>query len=161
MNDHLPSSDSSENSPAENPSAENPPTENPAPGPPPGEHPAPAGNPPPAGMSANSWASLLHFSQLGGYLLPGLGFAAPIVIWLIQKDRFPALDAHGKMVTNWLISALIYSVAIGIVGTATCGLGYGLYVPLGLLTLIFPVVGGIKAGDGEVWKYPLTFDFVK
>ena len=33
------------------------------------------------------------------------------------------------------------------------------YVFLGLLCLIFPIIGAIKANDGEVWPYPLSIRF--
>ncbi|RZK21231.1 MAG: DUF4870 domain-containing protein, partial [Hymenobacter sp.] len=30
---------------------------------------------------------------------------------------------------------------------------------LGLLALIFPIIGAIKANEGVLWNYPLTFRF--
>ena len=104
---------------------------------------------------------LMHFSQFAGYLVPGLGFAAPVVIWQVYKERFPELDAHGKMVTNWLISLLIYSLAAGAIMVITCGIGAVLFLPIAAVSIIFPVLGGIKAGEGAVWKYPLTIPFIK
>ena len=50
----------------------------------------------------------LHLSQLLNLLIPFGGVIAPIVLWQMKKDEMPALDAHGKMVVNWFISALIY-----------------------------------------------------
>jgi hypothetical protein len=32
---------------------------------------------------------------------------APIIIWQLKKNEFPELDAHGKVVVNWIISVLI------------------------------------------------------
>ncbi|MGA2060305.1 MAG: DUF4870 domain-containing protein [Thermoguttaceae bacterium] len=29
------------------------------------------------------------------------------------------------------------------------------------LCIIFPIVGGIKAKNGELWKYPLSIQFFK
>lgn len=103
----------------------------------------------------------LHFSQLLGLLVPGLGFAAPIVIWQLQKTKFPELDAHGKMVTNWILSVLIYTVAASVAGAITCGVGMILLVPVALLAIIFPILGGIKASEGTFWNYPLTITFIK
>ena len=31
----------------------------------------------------------------------------------------------------------------------------------GIANLVFAIVGGIKANNGEVWKYPLSFSFLK
>lgn len=103
----------------------------------------------------------LHLSQLAGFVIPAVGYAAPIVIWQTQKEKFPELDAHGKMVTNWIISSLIYSVVIAVISVATCGFGVVLAIPLALIMLIFPILGGIKAGEGVLWKYPMTIAFLK
>lgn len=103
----------------------------------------------------------LHLSQLTNLIVPGLGFVAPIVIWQIKKDEFPELDSHGKMVTNWLISLVIYILAASVAAFATCGLGVILYLPVALVAIAFPIVGGIKANNGILWKYPLTITFIK
>ena len=31
---------------------------------------------------------------------------------------------------------------------------------LGLLAVVFPIVGGLKASSGEAWKYPLSISFL-
>lgn len=111
--------------------------------------------------NARQWGMFLHLSQLTNLIVPGLGFVAPIVIWQIKKDEFPELDSHGKMVTNWLISLVIYILAASVAAFATCGLGVILYLPVALVAIAFPIVGGIKANNGILWKYPLTITFIK
>ncbi len=103
----------------------------------------------------------LHLSQLTNLILPGLGIAAPILIWQIQKAQFPELDRHGKMVTNWLISLLIYVVAAFVASFATCGIGTVLFIPIAIVAIVFPILGGIKANNGVFWNYPLTIPFIK
>lgn len=134
--------------------------------PPPLEH----ANPPPppvsnggflSNLNSNQWAMFLHLSQLTNLILPGLGIAAPILIWQIQKAQFPELDRHGKMVTNWLISLLIYVVAAFVASFATCGIGTVLFVPIAIVAIVFPILGGIKANNGVVWPYPLTISLIK
>lgn len=102
----------------------------------------------------------LHLSQLLGYIMPGLGFAGPLVIWLVLKDRLPELDAHGRMVTNWMISLLIYSLVAFVIAVVTCGFGALLFVPLVLLGIIFPIIGAVRANEGVLWKYPVTIPFL-
>jgi len=109
-------------------------------------------------MDFKQWAMFLHLSQLAGVIVPGLGWAAPIVIWQIKKDQFPELDAHGKMVTNWIISLLIYCLAAGVLTPITCGL---LFLPIMVVAIVFPILGGLKARDGILWKYPLSITFLK
>jgi uncharacterized protein len=108
---------------------------------------------------ARQWAMFLHLSTLGGFVAPGVGFVAPIVIWQIKKTDYPELDPHGKNVANWLISSVIY----GIICTLLLAVfvGFFLLLILGALGIIFPIVAAIKANNGEVWKYPLSISFFK
>jgi len=101
----------------------------------------------------------LHLSQLLNIVLPPAGIIVPIILWQIKKDEMPALDAHGKMVVNWLISSLIYFVASLILTIVLIGI-LGL-VAFGIMSLVFPIIGGIKANNGEFWEYPLTIKFLK
>ena len=101
----------------------------------------------------------VHLSQLANLIIPFSGFIIPVVLWQTQKEKMPALDAHGKMVVNWIISSLIYWVVSGVLSIVLIGF-------LGILALIvmgivFPIVGGIKANNGEFWEYPLTIKFLK
>jgi Uncharacterized protein conserved in bacteria len=111
-------------------------------------------------------AMFLHLSQLANVLLFPLGIVAPIIIWQTQKEKMPALDAHGKMVVNFMISMTIYLVIGSILTFILMFLVIGfLLIPvlavLGLLGIIFPIIGGVKANNGELWEYPLTIKFLK
>ena len=105
-------------------------------------------------------AMFLHLSQLLGLILPFVGgIIAPILIWQLKKDEMPALDAHGKMVVNWIISSLIYWVVSGILAVVLIGfLGM---IALFIMGIVFPIIGGIKANNGELFEYPLTIKFLK
>jgi len=102
---------------------------------------------------------LLHFSVFLGYIIPFAGLIAPILIWQLKKGEMPELDAHGKMVVNFIISMIIYSlisfvltfVLIGILG----------YIAVFFMGIVFPIIGGIKANSGELWKYPLVISIIK
>ena len=110
-------------------------------------------------MTSRNWAMLLHLSVLLAGPVPVLGLIAPIVIWQIKKEEFPELDAHGKEVLNFIISMLIYSVVAGILVFAIIGIF--LLIALGLIAIIFPIIGGIKANNGELWHYPLILRLIK
>ena len=101
----------------------------------------------------------LHLAQLLNMILPPAGIVVPIVLWQIKKNEMPALDAHGKMVTNWLISSFIYfavSLVLTLVLVGILGL-----VAVGIMSIVFPIIGAIKANNGEFWEYPLTIKFLK
>jgi uncharacterized Tic20 family protein len=101
----------------------------------------------------------LHLSQLASLIVPVAGIVLPVIIWQTQKEKMPALDAHGKMVVNWMLSELIYGIVSVIL----------MFVLVGILTMlavvvmgvVFPIIGAIKANNGEFWEYPLTIKFLK
>lgn len=111
----------------------------------------------PTDQDARQWATFLHLSLLAGLLVPGLGFILPVVLWQVKKDELPGIDAHGKVVVNWMISALIYGAVSGVL----CFLlvGFPLLGLLGLLSLVFPIIGALKANDGILWSYSLSIRF--
>lgn len=101
---------------------------------------------------------LLHLSQLAGFIIPFAGLIAPILIWQLKKAEMPELDVHGKIIANWLISGLIYTVISGILVFLV--IGFFLLAVLGILAVVFPIIGALKANEGRAWKYPLSISFI-
>ena len=101
----------------------------------------------------------LHLSQLINIILPPGGIVVPIVIWQIKKDEMPALDAHGKMAVNWLISSFIYMIISFVLMLVL--VGFLTFIAVAVMSVVFPIIAGIKANNGEFWNYPLTIKFLK
>ncbi len=110
-------------------------------------------------QSTKTWAMLLHLSVLAGFVVPLGGLVAPILIWQLKKSEMPEIDAHGKMVLNFLISMLIYSLVAFLLTFVV--IGVFLFFALVAVGVIFPIIGGIKANNGELWQYPLILELVK
>jgi uncharacterized Tic20 family protein len=105
------------------------------------------------------WAMFLHLSLLAVFIIPLAGLVAPVLIWQLKKSQLPDIDVHGKIVMNWLISSLIYGV-IGFLLKFVL-IGFPLLLALGVVAVVFPIIGGVKANNGEVWRYPLSMRFLK
>lgn len=101
----------------------------------------------------------LHLSQLASLIVPVAGIVLPIVLWQTQKDKIPALDAHGKMVTNWMISCFIYA-AVSVILMFVL-VGFLTILAVAVMGIVFPIIGAVKANNGELWEYPLTIKFLK
>lgn len=101
----------------------------------------------------------IHLSQLANVILFPVGIILPIVLWQTQKDKMPGIDAHGKMVVNWAISSFIYIVASIVLMLVLVGIVTLLAVAV--MGIVFPIIGAIKANNGELWEYPLTIKFIK
>lgn len=112
------------------------------------------------GISAddNMWGMLIHLSQFCGYLLPFAGLVVPIILWVIKKDESAVLDRHGRIVINWIITECILSVVFGFLSMVLIGIP--LLIALGAVSIIFPIIGAVKANGGEVWTYPCSFRFL-
>ena len=102
---------------------------------------------------------IMHLSQLVNVLFFPIGIVAPIVLWQTQKEKMPALDAHGKMVTNFMISMTIYMVVSIILMFVL--IGFLTILAAAIMGIVFPIIGGIKANKGELWSYPMTIKFLK
>ncbi len=101
-----------------------------------------------------TWALAMHLSLLAGFVVPLAGLIAPIVIYLLKKDALPGLVDHGHVVFNWIVSVVVYGL-IGVLLTVVV-IGIPILLALGLVSLIFPIIGAVKASDGVVWRYPLS-----
>ncbi len=129
---------------------------------------APTGSPPIAiaesaaptqawGMDVQTFCALLHLSQFAGIIIPALGWILPLVMWLSCRHRHSDIDNHGRVVVNWLISELIYVIVCVVLCFVLIGIP--LLIALLLIGLIFPIIGAVRAGRGEVWNYPLAIPF--
>lgn len=102
----------------------------------------------------NQWAMFIHFSILAGWIVPIGGLIVPIILWQMKKDELPGIVPHAEVVLNWIVSSLVYALICFVLMIVVIGI-FG-FMALGLATIIFAIVGGIKANDGELWEYPGT-----
>lgn len=108
------------------------------------------------GMSLNTYLILMHLSQFAGFIVPGLGFVAPIVMWVVNKEN-PEVDKHGKNIANFMISMIIYAIASAILILLIIGIP--MLIAIAIIELVFIIIAAVKAANGEYWKYPLSIPF--
>ena len=110
-------------------------------------------------MQERQWALICHLSALSGYVIPFGNLIAPIIIWSMKKDEYPMVDAHGKAVINFQISMTIWMIISGVLILLLIGIP--LLILLAILQVVFIIIGAIKADSGELYKYPLSIQFIK
>lgn len=128
------------------------------------------------GQQEKGWATGCHLAGLA--ILTGIPMAniiAPLIVWLIKKNEYEFVDLQGKEALNFQISMSIYAgivfllFMLGIIGAPGSGpfsgyVGFSL-VPLvfiiGLVDIIFAIIAGIKASNGDMYRYPLTIRLIK
>ncbi|MFC0002718.1 DUF4870 domain-containing protein [Micromonospora siamensis] len=147
--------------------------------PPPGGHPPPGvGYPtggaygPPVGYANGedkTWALVAHWGGAAAtFFTAWLGFLPPLIAMMGRGAQSPTVRAHAVEALNFQLTWLGASVALSIVlccGTVvTLGLGSVLFVLLGgpwLVGVIFGVIAGVKAGEGQLYRYPMSIRLVK
>ena len=114
--------------------------------------------PRPWGMELNAFCMLLHLSQFAGFVVPFAGWVLPIVMWATCKDEAVEVDVHGRIVINWMISSLIYALVSAVLILLVVGIFF--LMALFVCSIIFTIIGAVRANSGEAWKYPLSIHFL-
>lgn len=112
----------------------------------------PGGQPPLRPDEEKTWGILAH---AGGFLL---GFLAPLIVWLIYRDRSQWIATTGREALNFQISYFVYFL----VATFSIFLlvGFVLLPVIWIAYYVFMIIGSIKAAGFENYRYPLIFRLV-
>lgn len=107
----------------------------------------------------NMWGMFIHLSQFCGYIVPLAGLIVPIILWQIKKDESEIIDKHGRIVVNWIITEFILGLVFALLFLILIGIP--LLLALAVVGIVFPIIGAVKANNGEVWPYPLSIRFFR
>ncbi len=110
-------------------------------------------------MNEKQWIVFTHLGGLGMYIFPFGNIIIPMIIWISKKQEYPAIDEHGKAVLNFQISITIW-LTIAVIFVFFL-IGIPALIVLGILHIIFVIIGTLKADQGIVYHYPLTIDFIR
>ncbi|MFI0485923.1 DUF4870 domain-containing protein [Actinomadura sp. 9N215] len=156
-----------------------PPGQPPPYGPPPGQ----PGEPPPGGQYDPRWGygppgvpygmpqappqetTWAIFSYVGTVLI---GFLAPLIIYFVKKNTEPFTRYHAAQALNFQLTLLIHLLAVAVVCVPPA---IALETPAFLIPIAFPylelvigqwvfiILGAVKAGKGQYYKFPTFFCF--
>jgi hypothetical protein len=129
---------------------------------------------PPRGYATSddrTWALIAHFGGAGAAFVTGgvLGWLAPLIAMVTKGNESPTVKAHSLEALNFQITWSIATVVAWVV--YLCGsvvtLGFGALIlwilPLATVAIavIFPVIAGVKASNGEPYVYPMSAKMIK
>lgn len=99
------------------------------------------------------WSTLI---PLGGIVL---GFLAPLVGYLVLRDRGPFVREHSRTALNFQITILIANI----VGAATTIflIGFFILAAAGILNIVFSILAAVAANRGQYYRYPFSIELVK
>ncbi|BCB84421.1 hypothetical protein Psuf_017340 [Phytohabitans suffuscus] len=142
-------------------SASYPPPGYPPQGPPGGYY---AAGPAPSGYANNdekTWALVAHFGGAAGAFIGGgmLGWVGPLVALLAKGNQSPTVRAHAIAALNF---QLLWSIITVVSWILVCVLiGFILAPVATIIAIVFGIIGGVKANDGQVYRYPMTVSIIK
>jgi len=104
--------------------------------------------------------AMCHFLSFAGLVgIPFGNIIGPLILWVIKKDEVPSVNEHGKESINFQISMTIYTIIAGL--SILIAIGIVLLPAIIVLNLVLVVIAGVKAANGEFYRYPLTIRFIK
>jgi uncharacterized Tic20 family protein len=116
---------------------------------------APLASPPPGydTEAERYWALSAHLGGIFGLFIPSL-------VVLVLRGEWPTLRAHAVEALNFQITWS--GVLIVTLVAAVCSFGTLAFLPLIVwaVMIVFSVIGGVKANQGYVYRYPLAIRLV-
>lgn len=116
--------------------------------------------PAPSGAPASEDKTMALIAHLLGILT---WFIGPLVIWLINKDN-PAkafVNDQAKEALNFQITITIAFVISFILTIVSLGLLFFLPTLVGIANLVLCILAGVKANNGEAYRYPFALRLIK
>jgi uncharacterized Tic20 family protein len=105
------------------------------------------------------WGMFCHLAVFAGFLIPLGNVIGPLVVWLMKKDRYPFVDFHGKEVLNFQLTLLVALLVSWVLVFVL--IGFVLLPALAIAAVVLTIIGIIKAANGEYYRYPYSFKFIK
>ena len=108
-----------------------------------------------ANSDEKTWVLIAHF---GGIIA---GFIAPLVALLVKGNESQTVRAHAIEALNFQITWGIAAIIAFIL--AFCSLGLLFFLPLLVwaVIIVFSIIGGLRANEGQLYKYPVSIRLVK
>lgn len=84
------------------------------------------------------------------------GFVGSLIIWLLKKDEDEFVEANAKEALNFQITVCLCAALL----LVTMIFAF-LLLPLIVLDMVFCIIGAVKAGSGQKYRYPLSIRLIK
>ena len=119
------------------------------------------------GSDVRTWQVLAHVSAaVGLFGIPSV--VGPLVVWLLRRQD-PDVEPHAREALNFHLSLLIYALAgvvvavllvVSVVGLVLLPFLILAYVALVVVSIVFSILGAVKASDGVLYRYPLNLRLI-
>ena len=87
-----------------------------------------------------------------------LAFLGPLIVMLTKGNESPYVRRQAVESLNFQLSILIYGIVSFVLVFVL--VGFVLLPIVGLMWLVFTIIGAVRASRGEEYRYPLTIRMV-
>jgi len=109
-----------------------------------------------------TWSLVAHF---GGVI----GFLPPLIVFLVKGPQSPTVRAHSLAALNFqivcsavLVSLWIFRFCAGFILPDFLGWLLSLAATVvWIISVVFAVIAGLKANQGQLYRYPIQANLVK
>ncbi len=112
------------------------------------------------GADEKLWGMLAHLLTLLGYVVVVGAYIAPLVIYLVYKDRSQFVAFHALQVLFFHLLALAVAIALVLFSIVTLGCGILLAAPLAIAlaiaVLVYTIIAAIQANNGVWYELPIV-----
>ncbi|TWC32360.1 hypothetical protein FBY03_11726 [Pseudomonas sp. SJZ079] len=110
-------------------------------------------------QEARQWAMFCHFSAFLGFVFPFGSLIGPLIVWQLKKDLDPFVDGQGKEALNFQISVAIAFMISVLLMLVVVGFLLASLIAIG--ALVMTIIAGIKANEGQAYRYPFCWRLIK
>ena len=98
-----------------------------------------------------------HLSGLAGYIIPLGGVLVPIIIWMVKNESAAIVGiAKQAVLLNVIVFVLVLVTAVLWITIILIPLVVLFWIALAIAALALPIVGAIKASEGNYYRYPVV-----
>jgi uncharacterized Tic20 family protein len=110
-------------------------------------------------QEARQWAMFCHYAAFFGLIFPFGNLIGPLIVWQIKKDLHPFVDDQGKEALNFQISVVLASLLCFLLMVVV--IGFPLLALVTVVAIVLTVIAGIKANEGQSYRYPFSWRLVR
>lgn len=110
-------------------------------------------------QEVRQWAMFCHFAAFFGLVFPFGHLLGPLIVWQIKKEQDPFIDEQGKEALNFQISVSLAMLLCFLLMVVVIGFPLLALVTIGALVLT--IIAGIKANEGQAYRYPFNWRLIK
>ncbi len=119
---------------------------------------------PPGGYPSNderTWALIAHLGGAAGAFVGAgtSGWIAPLIALLARGNQSPTVRAHAVAALNFQLLWTIIAVAGWVL--ICLGIGFVIGIAAWLFATVVGIIAGVRASNGEPYRYPASMSVIK